>query len=189
MIEAELKARVAKPERMMELLRGRAEEVIAVYRDTYYDLPDGSLTSQSRELRVRVIERGGDQKVVFTYKAPPVDEASGSKPEHETRAESAPELDAILTGLGYEHLVSLTKHCANFSLTTDDGRECLATVVTVPELEGTFIEVETLVPEDEVTEGLALVRNVLNSLGIEESDLTTEEYTAAVIAHRRIQKY
>ncbi|WP_304453083.1 class IV adenylate cyclase [Nocardiopsis sp. YSL2] len=184
MIEAELKARVAKPEQVLELLRGRAKEEVAVYRDTYYDLPDRPLTSQGRELRVRVIERGGDQKVVFTYKAPPVDEESGSKPEHETRAESAEQLDAILNGLGYEHLVSLTKHCANFSLTTDDGRECLATVVTVPELEGTFIEVETLVPEDEVTVGLASVRNVLNSLGIEETDLTTEEYTAAVMALR-----
>jgi adenylate cyclase class 2 len=187
-IEAELKARVAKPEQVLELLHGRAEEEVAVYRDTYYDLPDRSLTSQDRELRVRVIERGGDQKVVFTYKAPPVDEESGSKPEHETRTESAPELDAILTGLGYEHLVSLTKHCSNFSLTTDDGRECLATVVTVPELEGTFIEVETLVLEDELTEGLTAVRNVLNSLGIEEADLTTEEYTTTVMAHRRIQK-
>jgi adenylate cyclase class 2 len=184
MIEAELKARVAKPEQVLELLRGQAEEEIAVYRDTYYDLPDHSLTAQGRELRVRVIERADQQRVVFTYKAPPVDEESGSKPEHETRAESAPDLDAILTGLGYEHLVSLTKHCANFPLTTDNGRECLATVVTVPELDGTFIEVETLVPEDRVSEGLATVRTILTGLGIEEADLTTEEYTAAVMAHR-----
>jgi len=112
-----------------------------------------------------------------------VDEETGSKPEDETRAESADALDAILTGLGYERLVELTKHCVNFSLTVEDGRECLATVVTVPELEGTFIEVETLVGEDRLSEGLAAVRGVLADLGIGADAFTTEQYTDAVMAH------
>ncbi|MDT0326944.1 class IV adenylate cyclase [Nocardiopsis lambiniae] len=183
-IEAEVKARVDDPERVLAALRERAPGEEAVYRDVYYDLPDRSLTAQGRELRVRVSERGGSERVVFTYKAPAVDEETGSKPEYETCAESARVLDAILVGLGYEHLVALTKHCTNFPLTTETGRECLVTVVTVPELEGTFIEVKTLVEEDGLSEGLTVLRGVLADLGIGEDAFTTEQYTDAVIAHR-----
>lgn len=184
MIEAEVKARVNDPEGVLVALRERAPGEEAVYRDVYYDLPDRSLTAQGRELRVRVIERGGSERVVFTYKAPAVDEETGSKPERETRAESAQALDAILVGLGYEHLVALTKHCTNFPLTTPTGRECLVTVVTVPELEGTFIEVESLVGEGNLSEGLSAVRGVLVELGIGEDAFTTEQYTDAVLARR-----
>ncbi|MFI6578395.1 class IV adenylate cyclase [Nocardiopsis sp. NPDC050513] len=183
-IEAEVKARVDDPEQVLAALRERALGEEAVYRDIYYDLPDRSLTAQGRELRVRVIERSGSERVVFTYKAPVVDEETGSKPEHETRAESAQALDNILVGLGYEHLVALTKYCTDFPLTTTTGRECLATVVTVPELEGAFIEVETLVEEADLSEGLTAVRGVLAELGIGEDAFTTEQYTDAVIAYR-----
>jgi adenylate cyclase class 2 len=51
MIEAEVKARVRDPERVKEGLRARAAEHVSVYRDTYYDWPDGSLTAAGRELR------------------------------------------------------------------------------------------------------------------------------------------
>ncbi len=179
-----MKARVDDPEQVLAALRECAPGEEAVYRDVYYDLPDRSLTAQGRELRVRVIERDGSEQVVFTYKAPAVDEETDSKPEHETHAESAQALDAILAGLGYEHLVALTKHCTNFPLTAATGRECLATVVTVPELGGIFIEVETLVEEDNLSEGLTAVRGVLAKLGIGEDAFTTEQYTDAVIAHR-----
>lgn len=62
-------------------------------------------------------------------------------------------------------------------------RDLLATVVTVPELEGqTFIELETMTEADEVDEALDIVWSVL---GISENDLTTETYTDAVTAQRR----
>ncbi|MDT0326962.1 hypothetical protein [Nocardiopsis lambiniae] len=57
-------------------------------------------------------------------------------------------------------------------------------MVTVPELEGTFIEVETLVEEADLSEGPAAVRGVLAELNISEDAFTTEQYTDAVIAHR-----
>lgn len=60
----------------------------------------------------------------------------------------------------------------------------LATVVTVPEVEGTFIELETLVREQEVTAALSDIRDVLHELGIADEDLTTEQYTDAVIRSR-----
>ncbi|WP_046472272.1 class IV adenylate cyclase [Allosalinactinospora lopnorensis] len=177
-IEAELKARVRDVRGVKERLREFAAEQVAVYRDTYYDRPGRELTSEGRELRVRVVERDTERRVLLTYKTPVVDDESGSKPEDETRVGSPEVLDTILRGLGFEHLVKLVKHCANYTFTVD-GRECTATLVTVPELDGTFLEVETLVDDNELTDGLATVRRVLSDLGIGDDDLTTEQYTDA----------
>jgi len=60
----------------------------------------------------------------------------------------------------------------------------LATVVTVPELDGTFVELETMAAEDDVDAALADIRAVLADLGIGEEDLTTEQYTDAVLEAR-----
>ena len=60
----------------------------------------------------------------------------------------------------------------------------LATVVTVPEIEGTFLELETLAGEADLAAALGDVRTVLGKLGIGEDDLTTEQYTDAVMRAR-----
>jgi adenylate cyclase class 2 len=60
----------------------------------------------------------------------------------------------------------------------------LATVVTVPEIDGTFIELETLADEAGLAAALADVRAVLGELGITENHLTTEQYTDAVMRAR-----
>ncbi|MGD0937390.1 MAG: class IV adenylate cyclase [Streptosporangiaceae bacterium] len=183
MIEAELKARVSDPDTLRDHLRRLASEELSVYRDTYYDRTDRDLTTQGRELRVRVAETGGVQRVLLTYKEPPADEASGSKPEHETTVADPAVVDVIFRALGLEHLVSFEKHCVNYRFTAK-GRDMLATVVTVPEIDGTFIELETIVPKREVTAALRDIRAVLHELGITDEDLTTEQYTDAVMRSR-----
>ena len=120
------------------------------------------------------------QRVLLTYKEPPADEASGSKPEYETTVADPAVVDVIFQALELEHLVSFEKHCANYRFTTK-GRDMLATVVTVPEIDGTFIELETIVSEREVTTALSDIRAVLHELGITDEDLTTEQYTDAVM--------
>jgi adenylate cyclase class 2 len=60
----------------------------------------------------------------------------------------------------------------------------LATLVTVPELDGTFLEVETLAAADEVTDALRAVRGIMAELGIAATDITTGQYTEAVLAAR-----
>jgi adenylate cyclase class 2 len=182
LIEAELKARVHDPDALRERLRGRADEEISVYRDTYYDRPDRTLAGEGRELRVRVVETRGLRRTVLTYKEPAVD-VSGSKPEHETTVADAAVIDVMLRGLGLEHLVAFSKHCANYRFTAR-GRDMLATVVTVAEIEGTFIEVETMADEPDVAAALDDVRTVLGELGITADDLTTEQYTDAVMRAR-----
>lgn len=64
------------------------------------------------------------------------------------------------------------------------GLDVLATVATVPELDGAYLEVETLVPETVVTAALADLRALLVELGVAREELTTELYTEAVAARR-----
>jgi adenylate cyclase class 2 len=92
-------------------------------------------------------------------------------------------VDEILRALGLEHLVAFEKHCANYRFTAK-GRDMLATVVTVREIDGTFLELETLTDETGLDAALGDVRTVLGELGIGQDDLTTEQYTDAVLRAR-----
>ncbi|MFJ2864344.1 class IV adenylate cyclase [Kitasatospora sp. NPDC087314] len=184
-IEAELKAVVRDPEHVLTQLEeqygaGRAE----VYRDTYYDAPDGSLMGADRELRIRTVHAPDDTRTVLTYKGARVDEASGSKWEAETRVEDSEAVHEIIRGIGFTSRIQFEKRCRNYAFERD-GRQCLATLVRVPELDATFIEVETAeATPDGLGAALDTVRAVLVDLGIGEDDLTTELYTDAVAAAR-----
>ncbi len=182
-IEAELKARIHAREAVMRLLDERATARVEVYRDTYYDRPDGSLEKAGQELRVRTVHGADETRTVLTYKGAAVDEQSGSKPEHETRVEDADQAHAILRGLGHVEVIAFEKQCRNYDFEAR-GRQMLATLVRVPELDGTFLEVETLVDEDDVTAALGDIREVLADLGVGAEDLTRETYTGAVAAQR-----
>ncbi len=186
MIEAELKARVERPARVMAALEARAPGVVEVYHDTYYDLPDGSLTAGDRELRVRTVRGPDGTRSVVTYKEPRVDERSGSKPEYETRVDEPAAVHAMLRGLGFRPCVEFEKHCRNHRFRAA-GRSMLATLVRVPEIDGdgVWIELETQAGQDDLDAALAAVRAVLGELGIGDGDLTTEQYTDAVAAHRK----
>ncbi|WP_432034339.1 class IV adenylate cyclase [Streptomyces antibioticus] len=183
MIEAELKARVHAPEAVMRQLDERTAARVEVYRDTYYDRPDGSLEKGDQELRVRTVHGVDSTRTVLTYKGAAVDEDSGSKPEHETQVADAEEAHAILRGLGHVEVIAFEKRCRNYAFEAR-GRQMLATLVRVPEIDGTFLEVETLVDEDDVPAALADIRAVLAELGLGPEDLTRELYTDAVRAQR-----
>jgi adenylate cyclase class 2 len=180
-IEAELKAQLTDPDAVRAALAERGAAERAIYRDTYYDSADGVLDRAGRELRLRTIETPDVTRHVLTFKEPAVDE-SGSKPEHETAVAAPAAVAHIIEALGYGPVIELTKDCENYRF-SDGGREFLATVVRVPEIEGTFLEVETMA-EDQVDEALAAVRSVLEQLGVAAGDLTAELYTDAVRAAR-----
>lgn len=184
MIEAELKARVDSPEAVMRQLDERAEARVEVYRDTYYDRPDGSLEKADQELRVRTVHGVDGSRTVLTFKDAAVDGDSGSKPEYESGVADAELVHAILRGLGHVEVIAFEKHCGNYEFEAR-GRRMLATLVRVPEIDGTFLEVETLVDEDDVSAALDDIRSVLADLGLGPDALTRETYTGAVAAHRR----
>ncbi|WP_030209179.1 class IV adenylate cyclase [Streptomyces sp. NRRL S-87] len=183
MIEAELKARVHMPESVLRALDDRAAARAEVYQDTYYDRPDRVLEKADQELRVRTVHGPDDTRTVLTYKGAAVDAESGSKPEHETRVEDPEAVHAMLRGLGYVPVIAFEKRCRNYAFTAR-GRQMLATLVRVPEVDGTFLELETLAPEADLAAALSDVRAVLAELGIADGDLTRETYTGAVAAQR-----
>lgn len=180
-IEAELKARVRDVPALLAALDERAKGQKAVYRDRYYDSPDGAFTKAGNELRIRSIETDAGVRNVLTFKQPSVDEASGSKPEYETTVGDPDATESIVLGLGYRPMIAFSKRCANYRW-VHQGRDLLATVVTVPEIAGTFIELETAAAESDLPAALEVVRAALAELGIDEDDLTTELYTDAVAA-------
>jgi len=184
-VEAELKALARNPERIHAALSRRAVGERSIYSDRYFDYPDRGWTRQGNELRVRTVtDELGRTLALLTFKEAAVDEASGSKPEHETAVEDADVLVTVLTALGVEQIIAFEKRCVNYRFTAQ-GRDLLATVVTVPELAGrTFIELETLADPGDVDAALDVVRSVLSELGIEDSDLTTQAYTDAVATRR-----
>lgn len=184
MIEAEIKARVRDVESVQAALAARSAGQRSKYEDTYYDSADERLSSEGRELRLRTITTGNGRRSLLTYKEPAVDTSSGSKPEYETEVADPTVLDSVLRGIGLNELVVLEKRCINYRFESE-GRDLLATLVTVPELDGTFIELETIVPEAELSEALEIVRSTLRQLGIADGDLTAEQYTDAVLATRR----
>ncbi len=122
MIEAELKACVQTPDETLRRLDERAVGRAEVYQDTYYDTVGEELGSRDEELRVRTVHSAGETRTVLTYKGAPVDEASGSKPEHETRVEDAQAVHAMLRGLGYVPTVVLEKRCRNYAFEAQAGR-------------------------------------------------------------------
>lgn len=186
MIEAELKARVADPGSVRALLQAAAGEPERVrYADTYLDRV-GELAADGRELRVRTVSSPAGERSLLTYKGPVLDEVSGSKSEAETLVQDPAAALAVLTGLGYAPTIAFAKDCENYRLSTDTGRAVLATLVTVPELTGTFLEVETMA-EDEADMRAALfeLRTLLLDLEIGPDMLTAELYTDAVAASRR----
>jgi len=73
----------------------------------------------------------------------------------------------------------------NYSFTAS-GRQIHATLVTVPELEGTFIEVETMSANaDDLSAALDAVRVLLDELDVPAGEFTSELYTDAVMRHRQ----
>lgn len=184
LIEVELKAKVGDVDHVRSELERLAPGVDETYHDTYYDLPDETLTARDQELRVRTVTNDAGSRSLLTFKTAPVEEASGSRPEHETEVADPAVADTVLKALGAVELISFHKLCRNHRFEAED-REVLATLVEVPEIEGTYLEVETLAPTDEVEAGLGTIRNVLATLGVGDADLTTETYTGAVAAARQ----
>jgi adenylate cyclase class 2 len=100
---------------------------------------------------------------LLTLKGAPVDAGSGSRIEIETAVADAAAVRALLVGLGYEPWAAFTKQCTNHRFTRD-GLAILATLVTVPTVDGTFLEVETIVPPSTPTRlgrTLRTIRSVL----------------------------
>lgn len=184
MIEAELKARLDRPDSVRAALARFSPPEKSIYSDVYYDAADDSFERTGRELRLRTITSPQGMQHLLTYKEGVVDRQSGSKPEYETGVSTPDATAYIIQELGYRPTIALTKHCENYRF-SHEGREFLATIVLIPEITGTFLEVETIAEVQELAGALAAVRSLLQDLGVSERELTTELYTDAVRSARQ----
>jgi adenylate cyclase class 2 len=182
-IEAEIKARLSNPAQVRQRLEQWATGTPETYVDTYFDTPERSLSVRDQELRIRTISGPNGTRHLLTYKGQPVDAVTQSKPEFETLVSDREAAATILTSLGFPAEVAFTKECVNYALDRAN-RNFLATVVTVPEIEGTFLEVETQAADDDVNAALDAVRHLLGELGVDQTQWTTGTYTDAVRAAR-----
>jgi adenylate cyclase class 2 len=125
-----------------------------------------------------------EDRHLLTFKDVAVDSETGSKPEFETVVIERESMEDIIARLGYAPIIELTKQCENFRFVSR-GHKLPATVVTVPEIDGTFLELETQTTEKNLQAVLADLRRVLAELGVSEDQLTTELYTDAVAEARK----
>lgn len=183
MIEAEYKARLRDPGAVRDRLRNHAQPEPVTYHDTYFDDAQGGLSQADRELRLRTIDDHNSSNHLLTFKDAAVDTATGSKPEYETTVADRSVLEQIIRLLGYSPMISFSKECENYRFTAS-GRDVLATIVTVPEINGTYLELETQAPESDLNTALSDLRSILADLGVATDELTTELYTDAVARNR-----
>lgn len=181
-VEVELKARLVDPQAVRKHLHALAPGVVEVYQDTYFEPASAQFAADGYELRIRTIESAKGMCHLLVFKEPAV-HASGSKPEHEITVDDAHTTARILTGLGFRPVLAFTKQCVNYRV-GHGGWHLLATVVTMPEVDGTFLEVEALAELADVDDALTAVRGLLGELGVTDAELTRETYTDAVRAAR-----
>jgi adenylate cyclase class 2 len=182
-IEVELKCRVRDPEAVTALLAARAPGEASMYRDAYYDFPDRRLERDGRrEMRLRTVVRDDLVRYIWTFKAPALD--ADSIPELETDVADVRTAAAILAAIGMIETIAYTKECTNYRFDAD-GYPILATMVRLPETDGTFLEVETLVPEGADRTGARdVIRRVIADLGLGDQDLDPTYYIDLVAAAR-----
>ena len=188
MYEVELTAIVKN---RTEVLKKLAKHAIkpahdVIYDDLYFD-KNNELDQRNCELRIRkkTFPLSGKTTNWLTLKEAPFDQKTRSKPEFETEISNFNETKAIVEGLGYTLKIRYTKNCL-FYYATYKNVELEISVVELPELTETFIEIETQTEELNQTDALfKVLYNFLDELGMNENDLTTTQYQDAMRESRR----
>jgi adenylate cyclase class 2 len=187
MFEVELKAILKDNKSIAEVIesyeiKSKEEQI---YESFYFDTNDELINSQ-RELRLRCIKdkQSTIVKNLITYKDPPFDVFSRSKPEIEIEIEDLERTKMLLKKLGYEISLHFDKECINYKLDYQ-GLNLLITLAYVRELDQYYIEVESPTDdENKFEQRFNIIKSFLSEIGINEEDLTNEYYTEAILKKR-----
>lgn len=184
MYEAEIKLVVANPVHVRSLLDSQANGEDEEYADQYFTHEILVPTESARELRVREIRRQGSKEAFLTFKNEVVDAATQSKREYETQVVEADGITRLLEAMGFALDIQFVKNCINWRLKRGPY-EILATLVSVPELSGHYLELEALVKEkSSVEHAIMTLRHLARELELDQGDETTETYTGTVRSAR-----
>lgn len=182
MYEVELTAVVNKPKAVFEILTTYdANYSTLVYDDSYYDQKN-LLATKEQELRIRIKKNlnTGSTSSYLTLKDTPFDVKTKSKPEYETQIDNPEAAAQLLNKLGYDKKINYQKNIQFFTFDFSD-KPIEVSLVTLPELTQTFIELETQVNESSQTDNaFKVLYKLLEILAIEQTALTTEYYQQMV---------
>lgn len=183
MLEVELKALVTNgadlTKRLEKLCSKPALEIN--YEDIYFDCNE-QLEKNEKELRLRkkYFSKTNESTFILTFKDPPFDSVSKSKPEFETEITHFENGIAIFKKLGYTVSIQFEKHCQVFQFKYQ-SINIEVTLATIPKLNQTFIEVESQTNQSSDTGKIfEILKDLLLELGINQDQLTNQYYTDAI---------
>ncbi|WP_031425063.1 class IV adenylate cyclase [Flavimarina sp. Hel_I_48] len=155
------------------------------YDDLYFDKKN-ELKERESELRLRKKSYPESGKITnwLTLKEAPFDQKTRSKPEFETKITDFEAAKVIFEKLGYELVIRYAKHC-RFYYARFKNLNLEISVVQLPELSDTFIEIEAQTENFEKTDSIfKILYTFLEEIGMSENDLTTLQYQEMVMESR-----
>lgn len=178
MFEVELKAKIENLDSFSSIIEGFSSTPDRKkYEDTYFNNKT-NIVEEERELRVRLVETSN--KVILTYKGSPFDDTSKSKSEIEINVSDKNNTIEILLKLGFVIDIQFQKICTIYQFNWNQY-DIELTIAEIPELEASFVEIETLVSSvSKTSAAFDALYSLLEHLQIDKSDITNEYYTDAV---------
>lgn len=148
------------------------------YLDTYFDNKSEDMTKSDKEVRIREVQYSDGRIIsILTAKTPPFESVDNNKKEYELVVYSVNDAENLLAVLGFFRTISFKKFCRNFQFEWR-GQQVSATVTSLQDIERHFLEIESIIPDDEDDK---LKRKLLESLavnlGISLESRTNEYYT------------
>jgi adenylate cyclase, class 2 len=170
MLEVEMKFRLADWAAVTAKLAEWGATALPVRKDTdsYFNAPDRDFGQTDEAVRVRRIGNGN----VLTYKGPKIDTATKTRTEIELKLADGPNpaADAVrfLSALGYRPVAVVTKTRTVYKFERHGFplEVCLDDVGSV----GRYVEIETVVPPDQLEPAKAAVMAAAAELGLTDQE-------------------
>lgn len=181
-IEVEIKLKICDKNRLIESLRdvGFQQGDLVSESDIYYTSRHHDFEKLDEALRIRSIQNlsTGEKSSVITFKGAKTDSCSMTRKELETEVGDPKIAREILESIGFTPVPSVEKERHYFYM-----QNITACVDRVKNL-GDYLELEKMVDvEEEKTEALQELEEVLQRLGYSMEDTTRTSYLSMLMKH------
>ena len=184
-IEVEIKLKIRDKNRLIESLRdvGFQQGDLVLESDIYYTSRHHDFEKLDEALRIRSIQNlsTGEKSSVITFKGAKTDKRSMTRKELETEVGDPKIAREILESIGFTPVPSVEKERQHFYM-----QKITACVDRVKNL-GDYLELEKMVDvEEEKTEALQELEEVLQRLGYSMEDTTRTSYLSMLMKQKQI---